>query len=58
MAMFLEKLLDELTFPLGVEMDWLFSGGVAAKNVDDGSVVNLLDFLYAVLDSLMKSVFL
>lgn len=41
-----------------VGMDWLFSGGVAAKNVDDGSVVNLLDFLYAVLDSLMKSVFL
>jgi hypothetical protein len=39
-------------------MDWLFSGGVAAKNVDNGSVVNLLDFLYAVLDSLMKSVFL
>jgi len=41
-----------------VGMDWLFSGGVSAKNVDDGSVVNLLDFLYAVLDSLMKSVFL
>jgi hypothetical protein len=39
-------------------MDWLFSGGVTAKNVDDGIVVNLLDFLYAVLDSLMKSVFL
>jgi hypothetical protein len=39
-------------------MDWLFSGGLVAKNVDDGSVVNLLDFLYAVLDSLMKSVFL
>ncbi len=58
MAVFLEKLLDELAFPFVVGMDWLFSGGVAAKNVDDGSVVNLLDFLYAVLDSLMKSVFL
>ncbi len=41
-----------------VGMDWLFSGGVAAKDVDDGSVVNLLDFLYAVLDSLMKAAFL
>ena len=39
-------------------MDWLFSGGVAAKDVDDESVVNLVDFLYAVLDSLMKAVFL
>jgi len=39
-------------------MDWLFSGGVAAKDIDDGSVVNLLDFLYAVFDSLMKAVFL
>ncbi len=56
--MFLEKLLDELAFPFVVGMDWLFSGGVAAKNVDDGSVVNFLDFLYAVLDSMMKSVFL
>ena len=58
MTVFLEKLLDELAFSFVVGMDWLFSGGVAAKNVDDGSVVNLLDFLYAVLDSLMKSVFL
>ncbi len=58
MTVFLEKLLDEFAFPLVVGMDWLFSGGVAAKNVDDGSVVNLLDFLYAVLDSLMKSMFL
>jgi len=41
-----------------VGMDWLFSGGVAAKDIDDGSVVNLLDFLYAVFDSLMKAVFL
>ncbi len=56
--MFLEKLLDELAFPFVLGMDWIFSGGVAAKNVDDGSVVNFLDFLYAVLDSMMKSVFL
>ncbi len=41
-----------------IGMDWLFSGGVAAKDVDDGSLVNLLDFLCAVLDSLMKAVFL
>ncbi len=56
--MFLEKLLDELAFPFVVGMDWLFSGGVAVNDVDDESVVNLADFLYAVLDSLIKSVFL